>query len=187
MPFEGEGKLRIFLRKIFSTLLISWFKLTRPPRILKFGPYVNGDILRAFGAQIGQSSVLFSPIVLHNCDHGIKNLTVGESCVFNGNNYLDLSARITLKDGVSIGPGVTIMTHNGYNNNSYLVDRLAHTCGYKDVFIGRGANIKAHALIVMGVTIGEESVVAGGAVVNLDVPRRHLVAGVPARIVTEIV
>ena len=94
---------------------------------------------------------------------------------------------ITLERGVSIGPGVTIMTHNGYNSNPFLVDRLPHTVGFKDVVIRQGANIKAHALVVMGVTIGEESVVAGGAVVNKDVPDRHLVAGVPARVVTEIV
>jgi acetyltransferase-like isoleucine patch superfamily enzyme len=43
------------------------------------------------------------------------------------------------------------------------------------VFIG------ANAVVQMGVTIGDEAVVAAGAVVTVDVPARTIVAGVPAR------
>ena len=180
--------MKAIIRKVVLIVIIGWYKLVGPPRILKFGGQINAGILRAFGAQIGENNVLaFSPIILHNANQGYANLTIDDNCVLNGNNYLDLGARITLEKGVSIGPGVTIMTHNGYNSNPYLVERLPHTCGFKDVVIKQGANIKAHALIVMGVTVGEESVVAGGAMVNVDVPNRHLVAGVPARIVTEII
>jgi len=82
---------------------------------------------------------------------------------------LDLSGRITLEKGVSLGPGVIIMTHNRYNYNPFLEDRLAHTCGIKDVLIKEGAGIKANALIVHGITIGKNAVVAGNAVVNRDV------------------
>ena len=113
-------------------------------------------------------------------------MTIGDGCLLNGNNYLDLSDRVTLEKGVSLGPGVTIMTHNRYNHNSYLEERLAHTCGVKGVLIKEGAGIKAHALIVHGVTIGKNAVVGGGAVVNRDVPDNCFVAGVPARLVKEI-
>jgi maltose O-acetyltransferase len=97
-----------------------------------------------------------------------------------------MTSRITLEKGVSLGPGVTIMTHNGYNGNAFLEERLAHTCGKKPVLIKEGAGIKAHALIVHGVTIGKNVVVAGGAVVNRDVADNCFVAGVPARLVKEI-
>jgi acetyltransferase-like isoleucine patch superfamily enzyme len=106
--------------------------------------------------------------------------------MISGNNYLDLTGRITLEKGVSLGPGVIIMTHNRYNFNAFLEERLSHTCGVKDVVIKEGAGIKAGALIVHGITIGRNAVVAGGAVVNRDVPDNCLVAGVPARTLKEI-
>jgi acetyltransferase-like isoleucine patch superfamily enzyme len=52
--------------------------------------------------------------------------------------------------------------------------------GKSPVVIKAGAGIKAHAVILRGVTIGEEAVVAGCALVNSDVPRRAFVVGVPA-------
>jgi len=114
------------------------------------------------------------------------NLTVEDDCVINGNNFLDLTEKITLEKGVSLGPGVTIMTHNYYNANKFLENRLPHTCGRKAVVIKEGAGIKAHALITMGVTIGKNSVVAGSAVVNRDVADCCFVAGVPAKLIKEI-
>lgn len=179
--------MKKIIKEILFRLIVNLYKLIGPPRQLIFSSQLNTRILQAFGAQIGINNRIYSPIIIHNADNGYSNISINDSCILNGNNYLDLSARITLERGVSIGPGVTIMTHNGYNSNPFLIERLPHTIGFKDVVIKQGANIKANALIVMGVTIGEESVIAGGAVVNSDVPDRHLVAGVPARVVTEIV
>ena len=49
-----------------------------------------------------------------------------------------------------------------------------------DVWIG------SNAVILQGVTIGEGSIVAAGAVVTKDVPARHIVAGNPARVIRPI-
>ena len=46
--------------------------------------------------------------------------------------------------------------------------------------------IGAGAIILPGVTIGENSIVGAGAVVKKDVPANVIVAGVPAKIVREI-
>jgi acetyltransferase-like isoleucine patch superfamily enzyme len=54
------------------------------------------------------------------------------------------------------------------------VDRAPVTIGDR-VFIG------ANAVVMMGVTIGESSIVAAGAVVTEDVPAFTVVGGVPAR------
>jgi acetyltransferase-like isoleucine patch superfamily enzyme len=54
--------------------------------------------------------------------------------------------------------------------------------GY-DIHIGRGCWIAAGAMVTGGVTIGDRSVVAAGAVVTRDVPPDCLVAGVPARVI----
>lgn len=172
---------------LLKTSLLLVFKIIGPPRILQFGWPINAAILRAFGATIGKDGVfIHSPVVLHNARKGYTNLTISDRCLLNGSNFLDLSGRITLEKGVSLGPGVIIMTHNRYNHNAFLEERLAHTCGIKDVLIKEGAGIKAGALIVHGITIGKNAIVAGGAVVNRDVQDNCFVAGVPARLVKEI-
>jgi acetyltransferase-like isoleucine patch superfamily enzyme len=49
------------------------------------------------------------------------------------------------------------------------------------IIIQKNAWIGANATILPGVTIGENSVVAAGAVVSKDVPAKTLVGGIPAR------
>ena len=62
------------------------------------------------------------------------------------------------------------------------MSRLVHD----DVYIGQRCFIGAKSIILPGVTIGDEVVVAAGAVVSRDVPSNCLVAGNPARIVKSI-
>lgn len=172
---------------ILKNTLILLFKIIGPPRILQFGWPINAAILRAFGARVSKANVyIHSPVVFHNARGGYANLTIDDRCLLNGNNYLDLSGHITLEKGVSLAAGVIIMTHNRYNHNPFLEERLAHTCGIKDVLIKEGAGIKAGAIIIHGITIGKNAVVAAGAVVNRDVADNCFVAGVPARLVKEI-
>lgn len=52
-------------------------------------------------------------------------------------------------------------------------------------YIGKRCFIGANAIIMAGVTIGDEVVVGSGAIVTKDVPSNCIVAGNPARIVKE--
>ena len=158
-----------------------------PPRVLLYSSAVNVALLRRFGAQVGQGVRMHAPIVLHASEQGYGNLTIADGCILNGNNYLDLSGRILLERGVSLGPGVIINTHNRFNYNQFLEDVLASQCGVRGVTIGEGSGIKASTLIVMGVTIGKHCVVAGGAVVNRDIPDYSFAAGAPAAVKKSLV
>lgn len=165
-----------------SAILISWYKLLGPPRILRFNRKLNATILRAFGGNISKNYVrIDSPVTFHHARNGYSNLTVGDGCVFGGNNYLDLHRRITLENGVSLGAGTIIMTHNGFNSNPVLEEKLEHLIGSEDVLIKAGASIKAGALIFKGVTIGENALVTAGSLITSDVPREHFALGAPAR------
>lgn len=53
---------------------------------------------------------------------------------------------------------------------------------HRAVHIGKNVWVGAGAIILPGVTIGDGSVVAAGAVVNKDVPAHVMVAGVPAQV-----
>lgn len=181
--------VRTLLGPVKLFIIMLWVNIFGAPRILRYGYETNAMTLRVAGATIGNHSVrLLSPITIHRADltDDYSNLTVEDNCVMNGNNFIDISAPVTLKKGVSLGPGVIIMSHNFYNNNKFLEDRLSHTCGYKEVLIDEGAGIKAGAIIVMGVNIGKNAVVAAQAVVNRDVEDNCFVAGVPAKLVKKI-
>ena len=74
-----------------------------------------------------------------------------------------------------------VLTHNNYNRNDFQESRMAASCGRGPVVTEAGVSVKAKAIVLHGVTLGEEAVVAGGAIVNRNVERRHFVSGIPAR------
>ncbi len=175
------------LSLLCDRLVLLWFRVTGPPRILNFSMRLNAEILRSHGAEIGRNKVrILPPITLHEAENHYGNLSIADGCIINGNNFFDLSAKIVLEEGVSIGPGVMILTHNRFNYNEFLEEKLVHMCGKKGVIVKKGAGIKAGALITMGVVIGENAVISGNAVVNRDVLANTFVAGVPAKVVRRI-
>ena len=56
---------------------------------------------------------------------------------------------------------------------------------HKDTYIGRRCFIGANAIIMCGVTIGDEVIVGSGAIVTKDVPPNCIVVGNPAKIIKE--
>jgi acetyltransferase-like isoleucine patch superfamily enzyme len=99
-----------------------------------------------------------------------KRVFINHAC-----SFLDMGG-ITLEDDVLIGPKVNIVTENhplDPANRRALIS--------KPILIKRNAWIGAAATILPGVTIGENAVVAAGAVVSKDVPANTVVGGIPAR------
>lgn len=56
---------------------------------------------------------------------------------------------------------------------------------HADTYIGKKCFIGANAIIMAGVTIGDEVIVGSGAVVTKNVPSHTIVAGNPARVIKE--
>lgn len=103
-----------------------------------------------------------------------KNVFINHAC-----SFLDIGG-IVIEDDVMIGPRVNI-TSEGHPLDP--ADRKALIP--KRVVIKRNAWIGAGATILPGVTVGENAVVAAGAVVSRDVPPDTVVAGIPAKVVKE--
>ncbi len=126
------------------------------------------------GTEIDTSTTIFPPFYTNFGRHirlG-RNVFVNHDC-----SFLDL-CRITIEDDVMIGPKVSLVTEN-----HPLDPNDRKTVLLKPIVIKRNAWIGAGATVLPGVTIGENAVVAAGAVVNRDVPANSIVAGVPAKVV----
>ena len=104
-----------------------------------------------------------------------KNVFINHAC-----SFLDMGG-ITIEDNVLIGPKANLITENHSLNPT---ERKSLIC--KPIVIKRNAWIGAAATILPGITIGENSVVAAGAVVNADVPPNTIVGGVPAKFIKSI-
>ena len=89
---------------------------------------------------------------------------------------------VNIADLVMIGPNVNIITTGHPLPPS---ERRAYVEA-KPIFIEQNVWIATGATIIGGVTVGENSVVAAGAVVTKDVPPNSLVAGVPARVIRSL-
>ena len=135
----------------------------------------------------GKDFAVFAPF---HCEYGV-NIAVGHGCFVNYNcTFLDVSP-ITLGNGVWIGANVTLATPNHpFIAKERLVAEYpdgTHDLEYSEpITIKDGCWICSGVTVCGGVTIGENSIVAAGAVVTRDVPPNSIAAGVPARVIREI-
>lgn len=133
-----------------------------------------GEII---GEKVDESSTVFPPFYTNVG----KNIQLGRNVFINhACSFLDLGG-IIIEDDVLVGPRVNITSEN---HPVEVANRKTMVPG--TVVIKRNAWIGAAATLLPGVTVGENSVVAAGAVVTKDVPENTVVAGVPAKVVKEL-
>ncbi len=106
-----------------------------------------------------------------------KNISIGRRVFINEGCCFQDQGGIEIGDDCLIGQQVVIATLNHDLTPSRRGDMLP-----KPVKIGKNVWIGAHATILPGVTVGDNAVIAAGAVVTKDVPENAVVAGVPAEI-----
>lgn len=112
-----------------------------------------------------------------NFDFG-QNIHVGRNFIANYNvTILDIGP-VHIGDYAMIGPNTLITTVNHPLSAKGRRERKAQA---KPVVIGNDVWIGGNCVILPGATIGNNVVVAAGAVVTKDIPDNRIVAGVPAR------
>ena len=129
------------------------------------------------GDEIDEGFALFPPFY---ADYG-KNIKIGKCVFINSGCCFQDQGGIEIGDNTLIGQQVVIATLN----HDFLPEMRGNMTP-APVKIGKNVWIGAHATILPGITIGDGSIIAAGAVVTKDVPEKVVVAGVPARILKEI-
>lgn len=129
------------------------------------------------GQKIDESVVISLPVY---SDFG-SHIRFGKEIFINSNVMFTDLGGITIEDNVLIGPKASILTVNHPINPTQRRGLIL-----KPVHLKKNCWIGANTTILPGVTVGENAIVAAGAVVSKDVPDNAIVAGVPAKVVQMI-
>lgn len=136
-------------------------------------------ILKSLIPHIGWNVQIKSPFY---CDYG-SNIEIGDNFFSNYNLTILDSAKVKFGNNVLIAPNC------GFYTISHPISAEERNRLYgeiKPITVGNNVWIGASSIILQGVTIGDNSVIAAGSVVKYDVPPNVIVAGNPARIVKQI-
>ena len=129
---------------------------------------------------LGDYSVIESFACINNA---VGDVIIGDHTRIGLHNTI--IGPVTIGSHVNLAQGITVtaLNHNFEDSDKRIDEQGVSTTPVTiedDIWIG------ANAVILPGVTIGNHSVVAAGAVVTKNVPAHSLVAGVPANIIKQI-
>lgn len=129
-------------------------------------------IVEKLGIRLPETSNMVQPLHIDVA----SGLEVGENVFINYNCSMMAAGGIVIEDNVQIGPNVMLVTTNHDFSRRDIVT-------HKPITLRKGAWIGGRSLILPGVTVGENAVVAGGAVVTKDVEPNTIVGGNPAKVI----
>lgn len=137
------------------------------------------EILKELFGEVGEN-IYIEPTF--KCDYGY-NIKVGDNFYANFDCVMLDVCPITIGNNVFLAPGVHIYTATHPLNPE---ERNSGAEFGKAVKIGDSVWLGGRSVICPGVTIGNNVVVAAGAVVTKDVPDNVVVGGNPAKIIKSI-
>ena len=129
------------------------------------------------GTPLDASSYIQIPVFVNHAEF----VSIGKNIYINHACTMLALGKIIIEDDVLIGPKVNLLSEG------HLIDPANRKAlKVNTVVIKRNAWIGAGATILPGVTVGENSIVAAGAVVNKNVPDNTIVGGIPAKVIKKI-
>jgi acetyltransferase-like isoleucine patch superfamily enzyme len=147
------------------------------------------------GGRAGRIRSRYLQTVVRQCGPGLRvsqhvilkrpeNLIIGADVFMNRGVFIAAHAPVSIGDGVLIGPYTIINSgDHRYRDGTHRVAEQGRAA--QPILIGNDVWIAAHCTILKGVVLGEGCVVGAGAVVTHDVEPYAVVAGVPARRISE--
>lgn len=137
------------------------------------------DLVNLYGCKIGSGTKIGAFVEIQ------KGALVGSNCKISSHAFI--CDGVEIEDGVFIGHGV-MFTNDIYPRATNQEGKLQAETDWKVIKtrIKKRASIGSNATILAGTTIGEGAIIGAGSVVIHDVPNYAIVAGVPAKIISDI-
>ena len=126
-------------------------------------------------AAVGNDTEVRSPF---HCDYGF-NISLGAGVFLNFNCVILDVVRVVIGDRTQIGPGVQILTADHPRDAAGRASGLEFG---RPIRIGRNVWIGGGAIILPGISVGDDAVIGAGSVVTRDVAAGATVLGNPARL-----
>jgi maltose O-acetyltransferase len=136
------------------------------------GHYIRGFLLKLFFKKYGRKITIKENVEIFHPE----KLIMGDNSGFGRNNIIDCIGEVEIGNNVRFGPSVMIATmkHNDINSKE-------HKNEFKKVIIGNNVWIGHNVTILPGVIIGDNSIIAAGAVLTKSFPNNSTIAGIPAK------
>jgi acetyltransferase-like isoleucine patch superfamily enzyme len=171
---KDQNKRRLILM-IFGSKFFD-FPLTFRLRIKAFQKNFN----------IGQNPVIQNNVQLFRTHRLDGKISIGDRVLLARNVLIDYSGDVIIEDDVWLSEGSEIHSHL-HRLDSTRLSRSRESIVSRCVVLRRACWIGARAIILpQSEEIGENSIVAAGAIVTRKVPANVMVAGNPARIIKQI-
>ena len=138
---------------------------------------VRALLTELFGYAVPASLRVFPPFYT---DFG-KNIAIGENVFINACCHFQDHGGVTIGIGCQIGHNVVFATLNHFLEPARR--KFTHPA---PIVLGDNVWIGSNATVLQGVTIGDNAVIAAGAVVTRDVPANTVAGGVPAKVIKSI-
>ena len=149
------------------------------------GDYVQINALSKQGISIGNNVSILNNCIIE-CTGVIRNLgeglVIGNNVGIAQNGFIQVRGKVVIEDNVIFGPNVSIFSENHVFENPDLPVNVQGE-SRKGVKIESGVWIGTRAVILDGVTVGKNSIVAAGSIVSKNVPRYSIVGGIPAKVI----
>ncbi len=151
------------------------YNATRPLEAQK-----RAALLKEMFAEIGEGCYIEPPL---HANWGGKHCHFGKHVYANFNLTLVDDAEIFVGDGTMFAPNVVVATAAHPILPILRENALQYNMSIR---IGKNCWIGAGAVILPGVTIGDDTVIGAGSVVTKDIPSGVVAFGNPCRVVREI-
>ena len=135
------------------------------------------DLVNLYGCSIGNETKIGPFVEIQ------KNVVIGSRCKISSHSFV--CEGVTIEDEVFIGHGVIFINDRYPRATANGQLQTEADWNLRTTRVKRGASIGSGALIMCDLTIGENALIAAGAVVTHDVPDHSIVVGVPARMMRD--
>jgi len=161
-----------------------------PPCRIGGNGIIGANVVIYRGAEIGRK------VLIADLSTVRENVTVGDFTIVGRGvaienfctigRYVKLETNVYITAYSEVGDRVFVAPCVATSNDNYVgrtEERFKH---FKGVVIRRGARVGVHATVLPGKTIGEDALIAAGALLTSDAPPKKIVAGIPAKVFRDV-